>query len=183
MKMKWGFAIVGVLIWSLSTNCYSQIIYSQSLTDIDGGAISLSTYQGKKILFLIAPSRLADSSKVDEIATFQAKYPDSVKLIGIMSIEEGYVDSNKVAIKSIYQSRGISIVLTQGMHTSSADSTNQSAIMKWLTRRSLNKRFNEDAAGVGQQFYVNEAGKLYSILVPQTPLISPAVERNLVRKM
>lgn len=156
-------------------------IYNQSVTNIDGGQVMLNSYAGKKVLFIIAPARLADTAKVDELVAFNTRYGDTVKLIGIMSLEDGFEDSNKVAIKSMYQSRGVNIVLTQGMYTKKS-SANQSAIMQWLTKRTMNKRFDDDAGGVGQQFYVDENGKLFSVLIAQTDLFSPAVERNVFRK-
>lgn len=156
-------------------------VYTQSVTNIDGGQVLLNSYAGKKILFIIAPAKLADTAKVDELAAFNTRYGDTIKLIGIMSLEDGYVDSNKAAIKSMYQSRGVNIVLTQGMYTKKT-SAYQPALMQWLTKRTMNKRFEEDAGGVGQQFYVDESGKLFSVLIAQTNLFSPAVERNVYRK-
>ncbi len=181
IEMKRLLVMVWLCGWAMIGN--SQSIYTQSFTDIDGGSVSLSTYQGKKILFMIAPLKEADSLKLNEIVAFAAKYPDSVKMVGIMSIEDGYVDSNKASIKSMYQGKGINMVLTQGMLTHRDAGTNQGTIMKWLTSRALNKRFSDDAGGVGQMFFVNEMGNLYSVLIAQTSLISPAVDRNLKRKL
>lgn len=161
---------------------YGQSIYTQSFTNIDGGTVALSGYQGKKILFVIAPM-LGDTLKVNDLAAFWAKYPDSVKLVGIMSTEEGYADSNKAAIKSMYQSRGITIVLTGGMYTKKAAGNNQGGIMKWLTDKTVNKRYDTDASETGQLFFVNEAGKLFSVLIPETSLLSSSVQRNIERKL
>ena len=182
MKIEMKKLLAIVLLFGWATVGSGQSIYTQSLTDIDGSSVSLSTYLGKKILFLIAPVNEADSLKLDEIVAFAAKYPDSVKMVGILSIEDGYVDSNKASIKSMYQSKGINMVLTQGMLTQRDAGTNQGAIMKWLTTGSMNKRFNTDANGVGQLFFVNEAGSLFSVLIPQTPLLSAAVKRCIERR-
>ncbi len=181
IEMKKLLFIVWLCGWAMIGN--SQSIYTQSITNIDGGTVSLNTYQGKKIVFMIAPIKEADSMKLNEIIAFAAKYPDSVKLVGIMSIDDGYVDSNKASIKSMYQSKGINILLTQGMNTKKVAGANQGAIMKWLTDQTMNKRFDDDAGGVGQMFFVNEVGKLYSVLIAQTPLNSPAVDRSVKRKL
>ncbi|MBC7387782.1 MAG: hypothetical protein H7329_01100 [Opitutaceae bacterium] len=97
---------------------FSQTIYTQTINNIDGSPVALSSYQGSKVLFIIAPTKLADSSMVDDIDSFKVKYGDTIKLVGILSFEDGYADSNKAAIKSIYQSRGLgNMLLTEGMHT------------------------------------------------------------------
>ena len=77
----------------------------------------------------------------------------------------------------------IAVLLTEGMFTKKSAGVNQSALMKWLTNRSMNKRFEEDAGGVGQKFFADEKGKLYSVLVAQIPLFSPAVDRNIQRHL
>ena len=144
--------------------------------------MALSSYQGSKVLFIIAPVDIEDSLKVSEIAAFNNRYGDTVKLIGIVSNEDGYVDSNKTKIKAMYQSKGVNIVLTEAMFTKKSAGANQSALMQWLTKQSMNKRFDENAKGVGQKFFADENGKLFSVLIPETDLFSPAVERNVYRK-
>lgn len=177
------FICMLLLISVTITKTSAQSIHALSLTNIDGAQVSLNTFLGQKVLFIIAPVKISDSLKVDELATFNARYGDTIKLVGIMSVEDGYADSNKALIKALYQAKGVNLLLTQGMHTRKAAGASQTAIMKWLTDRNLNKRFDADGEGVGQKFFIDENGKLYSVLIAQTHLFSPAVERNIYRKL
>ena len=171
-----------LLLCSAALSMYGQSADSLSVNNIDGSSVSLLSYQGHKILFLIAPARLSDSTKLNELASFNSRYGDTVKLVGIMSKEDGYVDSNKTKIKTMYQNKGINILLTEGMFTKKGSGANQGSLMQWLTKQSLNKRFDEDTKGVGQKFFADENGKLFSVLIPETRLFSPAVDRNIYRK-
>ncbi len=171
-----------LLLCSAALSMYGQSADSLSVNNIDGSSVSLLSYQGKKILFLIAPARISDSSKLDELAAFNSRYGDTVKLVGIMSKEDGFVDSNKAKIKTMYQNKGINILLTEGMFTKKTAGANQGSLMQWLTKLSMNKRFEENAKGVGQKFFADENGKLFSVLIPETSLFSSAVERNIYKK-
>ena len=81
-----------------------------------------------------------------------------------MSVEDGYSSSNKEAIKNLYQSRDINIILTAGMYTKKSAGANQSALLKWLTSKEENYRFTLDAQGIGQKFFINSEGRLVATL-------------------
>jgi hypothetical protein len=48
--------------------------------------------------------------------------------------------------------------------------------MKWLTNKNENGHFDLDVRGPGQKFFVNEQGKLYSVL-GQMSLSSPFINK------
>lgn len=150
--------------------CRSQSLHGISFNDIDGNSISLSAYQGKRMLFIIA-SINNDSVRLDEIQKFRNGIgSDSLQLIGIMSIEDGYQVANKDGIKSLYQIRGIDIILTEGMYTKKSAGDNQSSIMRFLTRKAENSKFETEPRGIGQKYYISKTGKLLGIAPPEASL-------------
>lgn len=155
----------------------SQSIYDVGLTNIDGGSISLNSYQGKKILFIIAPLSSSDSNRLRELKIFHGRYGDSVKIVGIMSIEDGYSSANNAAIKSLYDSSGINIniALTSGMYTKKSAGSNQAPLMHWLTEKDVNHKYDTDAKGVWDKYFVNTVGKLYGVSGPGTSLLGASV--------
>jgi glutathione peroxidase len=154
-----------------------QSVYDLSFTNIDGGSVSLSTYEGKRILFIIAPVSAADSLRLDEIKTFQQRYgKDTLAIIGIMSNEDGYSAGNNTAIKNLYQTREIEIVLTGGMYTKKSAGANQSSLLQWLTEKDQNRRFDFDANGIGHKFFVSKGGKIFGSLLPNTSLADPVCD-------
>lgn len=183
MKTLVNAVFIFLVATQFALRANGQSVYTQSIRDINDQEVTLSICQGKKTMFIIAPVEQADSLKLDAIAAFNNRYGDTIKLIGIISKEHGYVDSNKARIKAMYQSKGINMLLTQAMFTKKEAGANQSALLKWLTVKSLNKRFGEEVLGIGQKFFVDENGKLYAVLIPQTDLFSPAVERNIYRNL
>ncbi len=160
----------------------SPSLHSLNITTIDGGVVHLDIYSGKKVLFYILPISVSDSSVLREIDSFTTIYSSKVQFIGVLSREDGYLDSNKNSIKNFYQSLGNKILLTSGIYTRKTSNSNQSEFMAWLTKKYLNKIQDKDAAGIGHKFFIDEGGRLYSDLLPQIPLFSTIVEKNILRK-
>lgn len=161
----------------------AQSLHSLTIKNIDGNNVNLGSYQDSSILIIcLAPVHTNDSIRIKEIDSLITMYGSKMKMIGVMSIEDGYVDSNKTVIKNLYSSRGITITLTEGMYTRKSSGSNQSVLLNWLTSKTQNHRFNIDAKGVGQKFFLDKYGKLFAVLSPEVPFISPIVENYINRK-
>jgi glutathione peroxidase len=145
-----------------------QGIYEHSFKDLNSRNIHLKDYAGKKILFIILPVSATDSL-TDQLKNFVATYGDKIQVIGVLSQEEERSTNSKVEIKAAYQNTGIWVTEEMG----SRKGEGQSPLMKWLTNKNENGRFDIDAKGPGQKFFVNEKGRLYAVLTGKLPLSSP----------
>ena len=152
---------------------FAQSFYSISVRDIDGNAVTLQNYSGRKIMFVVLPMSINDSC-YQQLSAFKARYTDTVKIVGIVSFEDGYAADKKVALKNMYSSLGI--VLTEEMHTRKISGMDQPELIQWLTDPMKNQHFNVQVKGVGQTFFINEAGVLFAVLSPLTKLDSRAVD-------
>lgn len=148
-----------------------QGLYDHSFNDINNKNVHLKDFAGKKLLFIILPVRATDSL-VAQLKNFVESYGDKVKVIGVLSQEDGHLKSGKADIINSYQKSGI--LITDVM--SSRKGNGQSPVMKWLTNKSENGHFDVDVKGPGQKFFVNEQGKLYAVL-GQLPLSSPFISK------
>jgi glutathione peroxidase-family protein len=163
MTKQLSLFLIGFFLTLAST---SQSIYNLSFTNIDGGNVFLSNFQNKRLVFIITPTIPSDTAKFDDIKNFQLQYgSDSIQLIGVMSIEDGYVPANNSDLKNHFQNKGINIILTSGMQTKKEAGSNQSTIMKWLTDINQNNILNHDAHGIGHKFFVNRTGKLVGFIL------------------
>jgi len=179
MKKSILLFLIGFL---LTTACFSQSIYDISFNDIDGNSISVNSFQGKTIIFFIAPISINDSVRLDDIKSFRNRYGnDSIRLVGIMSIEDGFSSANKTAIQSLYQSRGIDVLLTEGMYVKKSSGDNQSALMQWITKKSLNSRFEIEPKGIYEKFCISTQGKFCGIAPPENLLFDSIMSTLLKR--
>jgi glutathione peroxidase len=148
-----------------------QGIYDHSFSDINSKKILLKDFAGKKLLFIILPVTATDSV-VTQLKNFVATYGEKVRVIGVLSQEDGYSKNRKADVKAIYQNTGI--LITDAMCSRKGNC--QSPLMKWLTNKNENGHFDLDVRGPGQKFFVNEQGKLYSVL-GQMSLSSPFINK------
>jgi glutathione peroxidase-family protein len=160
----------------LITGLYSksQIFSQLSFKTINSDSVLLSSYIGKKALFFIAPLTQSDPGYA-QLQAFKNRYLDTVRIVGVLSYEDGYQSSNASAVQSLYSSMGV--ILTEGMYTKKGSGTNQSPLMKWMTDKTMNLHFDIDSGGIGHKFFVNENGRLFGVMPSQTPLNAPIIDK------
>lgn len=158
----------------------SDGIYDITLKTIDGNKIELSQYKGKKLLFIILPLSSQDTTvSIKDIAGLQAKYQNSLVIIGIPSKEAGYKTEDADKLKNIYRDAGANIIIAEAMKTKK--NTGQSSLFQWLTNKDMNHHFDRDVQGVGSKFFVDEEGELYAVMGPKLTLTNPLIDRILTR--
>ena len=152
----------------------SQNFSQMSFKTVTGDSVLLSSFAGRKTLFFIVPLNQSDPI-YSQLQAFKNRYLDTVRIVGVLSIEDGYQSASATAVQNLYSNMGI--ILTEGMYTKKSAGANQATLMKWLTHKNGNLHFDMDAGGTGQKFFVNETGRLYAVMPPQTQLLSPVIDR------
>ena len=165
---------VSIALFMFFLTARSQDFYGLSFKTITGDSITLTTYSGQKLMFFVLPLS-QDDQGFAQLQSFKSRYLDSVKIIGVLSIEDGYQSSNAPAIQAMYNNMGI--VLTEGMYTKKSSGVNQSPVMRWLTNKMGNKHFDADSEGIGHKFFVSQGGRLYAVVPPQASLQSGIIAK------
>ncbi len=151
----------------------AQTIYEIPIRKLDGDTIRLREWQGKKILFILAPLTNEDSV-YSQLLAFSNLHRDSLQVVGIPSIEDGYQTTGAPVLRQMYEGSGI--VLTEAMYTRKT-SGGQSVLLRWLTDKNYNQRYDRDVAGTGHKFFISATGRLYAVMSPTTSLQSAIVNR------
>lgn len=176
--MKYAFHLITLFV--LLSFRPMDDIYDITFKTIDGDRIELSQYKGKKLLFILLPLSVQDTTvSVNDITRLQTKYQNSVVIIGIPSEEAGYKTQDAGKLKKIYRDAGASIIIAEGMKAKK--STGQSSLFQWLTNKDMNHHFDRDVQGVGSKFFVDEQGELYAVMGPKLTLTNPVIDRILTR--
>jgi hypothetical protein len=149
----------------------AQVIYGELLNDIDNNTVQLQSFSNSKIVFILLPLSASDSL-AGQVKSYAIANP-AVKVIGVISEDDGYLSSMKTAIKTLYSGSGI--LLTEGMKTRKG--ANQSALMNWLSDKEKNQHFNVEPAGIGFKYLISESGKLYAVLPKSASFTSPVFSR------
>lgn len=169
------FIITIVTVFSFSP---PESIYNISFNDINGNAVNMNQFHGKKILIMTIPVNQADTAVLNQLTGFQNKYKDSISVIGILSVEDGYKDENKAAVKALYKETwNLNLLIAEGMHTRKTGDNAQSSLIMWLTQKNRNLHFDKDVSGVGQKFFIDEDGDLYAVIGPEIPLTHRVIDK------
>ncbi len=178
--------IVNTIVFSITALLlympFTGRIYDFSVPRINGGTQSLSDYQGKRILVITLPveqSPAADSL-LYSLDTLGAARAQTLQIIGVPAIEDGYTAGNNSALQQWYFSKlGSHVLVTSGLYTRKASGSQQHPLFKWLTTASQNEVFDIDAEGPGFKFFTKQTGELIGVLRPHTKVSSNAVQRTL----
>jgi len=158
--------IIGAFVL-LSNITPPKYIYGIQFKDIDGKQVSLLPYRGMKMMVIIISGQEKDSVWLNRLAPFYQQYKDSIGIVAIPSIEDGYTESNKALVKRLFAERDIHALITEGFYTRKAAGINQAELMQWFTNMAHNMRFDRDITGPGHRFFLDEMGGLqFSVFPP-----------------
>lgn len=164
MHMKCLF--LAVLIAALSS---TSSFYDFQFTTIEGVNRFTNEFQGKKVVIVVLPAspQLADVPYLLRLDSLSSAHPEIV-MMGVPSYEYGFVGGNLTDLTNWYRAvLGSQFIITTGLHTDKSAGSNQHPLFKWLTDKNENSHFDDDVAGPGQQFVINEQGNLCGVARPE----------------
>ncbi len=171
--------LAAIFILGLTSN---SGIYDFSITRIEGGTVSLSSFAGKKLLVITLPieqSATADSL-LHSLDTLAAAHSADLAVVAVPTVEDGYSPSAKSELQNWYRSKlGNYVTVTDGMYSRKTSGVQQHPLFQWLTNSSGNGTFDIDCEGSGTKFFADEQGKLYSVLRPITRISGKSVQKVL----
>ncbi|MBN9380025.1 MAG: hypothetical protein J0H74_04640 [Chitinophagaceae bacterium] len=162
----------------------SQIgnIYGVKFTTIEGTSRSMSEFAGKKILILVLSGvkNEINTAYLQRIDSVSKEYADQLFVIGVPFYDDNDHMENEDTLRQYYRSTlGAQVIITRGMMTRKAAGNNQSELFSWLTNSQKNTHFDQDVAGAGQKYFINEKGELFGVLDPTSNLSERMLKRML----
>lgn len=148
-------------------------IYTLQFQNVDGGTVSISQYEGKKILIV---NIATGSQRVSQLAGLQQlheQYGDSVVVIGFPTNSFGDESRTDEEIKQFCQNNyGVSFLLAKKNPVTGAQIQ---PVFNWLGSSSENGMMNAPALTNFQKFLVNESGLLIGVFAPSVEPTDPQI--------
>lgn len=145
--------------------------YSLQFQDANGATITMSQFEGKKVLLVNIAS---ESARVNQLAGLQQlhqQYGDSVVVVGFPSNSFGHEPLTDGGIKQFCQSNfGVTFLLAS--KNPIAGHLNQS-VYNWLTSITENGVTNDAVRGDFQKYLISKEGTLIGFF---SPSVDPASE-------
>lgn len=153
----------------------NQSLYDIKIDGIDGKALDLNQFKGKKILFVNVASKCGFTNQYDGLQELHSKYKDKLVVIGLPCNQFGGQEPGTSAqIQSFCKlTYGVDFPMTQKIDVKGK---NQHSIYAWLTKKEQNGKMNSSVKWNFQKYLVDEKGELidvfYSITKPMSSKIT-----------
>lgn len=144
-------------------------IHHLNFTSIEGEIISLSTFEGKYILFVNVASECGFTPQYVDLETLSKQYKDQLVVIGLPCDQFGGQEpgSSEEIQSFCKQNYGVTFPLSEKIEVKGKQ---QHEIYKWLTDKSKNGRSSSSVKWNFQKYIVDPEGKFvnyyYSITKP-----------------
>ena len=166
------------LMLAAQNNPTAMNLYDIALQDIDGNAMDLSAYKGKKILFVNVASKCGFTPQYEDLEKMSALYKDKLVVIGLpcnqfMSQEPGTNEDIKEFCSATY---GVTFPMTDKIEVKGP---NQHALYKWLTNKALNGKVSSSVKWNFQKYLVDENGQLLDYFYSTTKPMSDKITKYL----
>ena len=164
MKRFFYIAAAGLLILVTSLKNAKQnnmenlkSIHSYSLVSLQGDTISLSKFQGKKILFVNVASKCGFTPQYKELQELHKIYNDKLVVIGFPCNQFGQQEAGTSdEIQSFCQKNyGVEFLICEKIDVKGS---NQHPIYKWLTTKELNGKKSTSVKWNFQKYLVDQNG-------------------------
>lgn len=150
--------------------------YKLQIKSIDGNAIDLSAYQGKKILCVNVASFCGYTPQYADLQKLYEKYQDRLVVIGFPCNQFGgqEPDSSQQIKTFCSTTYHVSFPLTEKIEVKGK---NQHPIYQWLTQKKLNGQADYEVKWNFNKFLVDENGNFVAYFPSKTAPLDSAITK------
>lgn len=157
-----------------SVQAPKKSLYEIKINALDGSELSLSSFKGKKILFVNVASKCGFTYQYEELQKLSEQEKNTLVIIGLPCNQFGYQEKgNADEIQSFCSvNYGVTFPITEKIESKGS---NQHPVYAWLTQRKLNGSIDSKVKWNFQKYLINEEGALQEIFSPKTDPLSDAL--------
>lgn len=153
-------------------------IYDYKINSLMGDPIDLSSFRGKKILFVNVASKCGFTPQYADLQKMHEQYQDKLVIIGLPCNQFGNQEpGSQEEIQSFCQKNyGVEFLITEKIDVKGE---NQHPIYKWLTSKSLNGKKNSTVKWNFQKYLLDEEGNFIDYFYSTTKPLSEKITKYL----
>ena len=161
-----------------STEMKTQSIYDIDINALDGKAISLSEFKGKKILFVNVASKCGFTKQYKDLETLSNTYSEKLVVIGMPCNQFGSQEPGDASqIQEFCEMNyGVTFLLTEKVNVKGSK---QHSLYNWLTSKNLNGKKGSSVKWNFQKYLVDENGQLIDYYFSTTGPLSSKITKYL----
>ena len=178
MYMKQFLINLGIIPVRKSDKNSIENIYDISLEGLNGKAVNLYDFKGKKILFVNVASKCGFTPQYKSLQSLHEKYNDQLVIIGVPCNQFGNQEkgTNKEIEEFCEVNFGVSFLMLKKMNVKGLD---KHPLYNWLTSLDLNGRKNSTVKWNFQKYLIDGEGQLIDTFLSTTKISSNTLKSYL----
>jgi glutathione peroxidase len=155
-------------------------IYHYGFTTLQGKAVKLSDYKGKKLMIVNTASFCGNTPQYEKLEALYAKYMDKLVIVGFPCNQFGQQEpgSNNDIETFCSGTYHVTFPMSQKIDVKGAK---QDSIYRWLTLKEMNGKLDSEVAWNFQKYLIDEKGNFVAMfdnaMQPDDPSITAAIEK------
>jgi len=156
----------------------SKSLYDIKIDSLQGKSIDLSSYKGKKVLFVNVASKCGFTPQYKDLQKLHDEYQDSLVVIGVPCNQFGKQEpGNSTEIEEFCEvNYGVSFLITEKVDVKGSE---QHPLYTWLTKKVENGRKNSSVKWNFQKYLIDENGELIDYYFSITSPTSSKIKKHL----
>ena len=156
----------------------SKSLYDIKIDSLQGKSIDLSSYKGKKVLFVNVASKCGFTPQYKDLQKLHDEYQDSLVVIGVPCNQFGKQEpGNSTEIEEFCEvNYGVSFLITEKVDVKGSK---QHPLYNWLTKKIENGRKNSSVKWNFQKYLIDENGELIDYYFSITSPTSSKIKKHL----
>lgn len=152
----------------------NKSIYEIKINDIKGQPIDLTTFKGKKILFVNVASKCGFTGQYKGLQELYDKHKDNLMIIGVPCNQFGEQEPGTASeIESFCElNYGVTFLITEKVDVKGA---NQHELYQWFTQKKVNGKSDSSVKWNFQKYLVDEQGRLIDYFYSTTKPMSSKI--------
>ena len=161
-----------------SNDLKKESIYDITINSLNGQAISLHDFEGKKILFVNVASECGFTKQYKDLQALSDQYQNELVVIGSPCNQFGKQEPGDASqIQNFCELNfGVKFLLTEKIDVKG---NKQHPLYKWLTTKSLNNKKSSSVKWNFQKYLVDENGRLIDYFLSITKPMSSKITKLL----
>lgn len=153
-------------------------LYDIPIKGLHGEPITLSEFEGKKILIVNVASECGFTKQYKELQQLSDTYPDTLVVIGVPCNQFGNQEPGDAQQIQTFCERnfGVTFPLTEKVKVKGSD---QHPLYQWLTSKALNGKKSSSVKWNFQKYLIDEKGQLIDYFFSLTKPMSSKITRHL----
>lgn len=177
MRQLKYFSITAIMLTLLLSNISnSSSLYTQNIkiNTIEGEKLDISTFQGKKVLFVNTASKCGYTPQYKELQSLSEKYKHKLIVVGFPCNQFGGQEpgSQKEIVQFCQKNYGVTFQLTEKIKVKGSE---QHPIYQWLTQKQLNGLKDSKVNWNFQKYLLDEKGQLIEVFGSSTQPLSKKI--------